>query len=509
GFLPSNASSSNAVTVTWAPGGWVLCNVATNATGAFVCGFTVPEGVGGAHAVKATDTVPNAATATLTVKSLVTLSPTEGLAGSPAAVSVTGFAGNSNTSFIWAPTSSQLCKQNTSAFGSLKCAFAVPAAASLGTHVITVTDTASDSGTVTFTVAAVPPTVSVVLTNSFHLYMPTPLNLTWSISSSSPVNTETTQMWLLVQDLGSSACPYIIFNGLGIGVAVQNTPCTVLNYSLNSLLVNGTDTYSFSLTDGALTSQNYHGGILPFATEYTIGVFVSVSTSPYVNGTTSGSVGTGGANQNVYLQTYLPTGTLVSPNPNAGISTGNTSVVVSYSGDFVSGAEINIYAASTQQLVYSAGVAVAGPGSHIGTAAAAWRPTVPGAYTAVLNLSGPYGYSLTSFALQVVPAGTTVYVNSSSYHNDSLLKGYSASETATLLLVVGLIIGMVVALLLGKMVWGGSASKPPTPWASKPGEGGTNGKSAMKPNECPTCHQQFGSAAELADHQKKAHGSSS
>ena len=111
----------------------------------------------------------------------------------------------------------------------------------------------------------------------------------------------------------------------------------------------------------------------------------------------------------------------------------------------------------------------------------------------------------------MITAGTTVYVNSSSYHNDSLLKGYSASEIATLLLVVGLIIGMVVALLLGRMVWGGQESKPPTPWASKTTttESATGGKSALKPNECPICHQQFASPAELADHQTKAHGSSS
>ena len=85
-------------------------------------------------------------------------------------MSITGFAGVSNTSFIWAPTASQLCQENTSANGSLNCVFTVPLASSLGNHVITVTDSAADSGTVTFDVAAVPPTVSVVLTNSFHLY---------------------------------------------------------------------------------------------------------------------------------------------------------------------------------------------------------------------------------------------------------------------------------------------------------------------------------------------------
>ncbi|HEV2520472.1 MAG TPA: hypothetical protein VGX00_07660 [Thermoplasmata archaeon] len=505
GFLVSTPSASMAVTVSWAPGGWVLCNVATNASGDFVCGFTIPNGAFGPHLIKATDTAPNTATATFTVTQTASIAPGSGEAGVAASIKATGFTGNSNTSFVWAPTSSLLCKLNTSAFGDLTCNFNVPAAASLGVHQITVTDSSAHNALVNFTVLAVPPSVTVVLTSPFHLYSALPLNLTWAISSSAAVNTQTTTMWILVQDLGSSACPFILFNGLGQGVGVQNTPCTVANLSLSSLIVNGTDAYAYSLTNAEMTSQNYHGGTLPFGTEYSVGVFVGISTAPYVGGVTSGSVGIGGATQDNYLQTYLPQGVLLSPNPNGGISTGNTSVVVSYSGDFVSGAEISIFSSATSQLVYTAGVAVAGSGPHIGTAATAWRPTTAGKYTATLNLSGPYGYTLFNFALNVVPAGTTVYVNTSNYHNESILGGLGAGTTAALLMVVGLIVGLAVALLLGRMMWGPSATKPPTPWSSKPAENGS-GKSSLKPNECPVCHQQFASAMELSDHQTKAHG---
>ncbi|MCI4357874.1 MAG: hypothetical protein L3J95_05900 [Thermoplasmata archaeon] len=506
GFLASVNATVNTVTVSWAPGGWVLCNVETNATGGFVCGFVVPDGVTGAHAIKAVDTVPNTASATFTVKPEIILTPTSGLAGTSASVTATGFAGNSNTTFVWAPTASQLCKLNTSYQGGLTCQYIVPVAGVVGVHLITATDSAANSASGNFTVAPAPPTVSVVLTSALHLYSATPLTLNWTITASVPINVDTTRMWVLVQDLGSAACPYVIFNGLGQGVAVQNPPCTVANLSLSWLLVDGTNSYTFTLTNLNLTSQNYHGGTLPFATEYSIGVFVSISSSPYVNGITAGSVGIGGATQNNYLQTYLPSGLLVSPNPGGGISTGNTSVIVSYSGDFVSGAVVNIYNSGTGLLVYSAGVAVAGPGPHVGTAGAQWRPTQPGKYTATLNLSGAFGYTLTSFPLTVVPAGTTVYVNSTTYHNASLLKGLNQGTTAALLLLIGLIIGLVVALLLGRMVWGGSTSKPPTPWSSKPADSGPGGASSLKPNECPVCHQQFASAMELSDHQKKAHG---
>jgi hypothetical protein len=504
-FIASSNSSANAVTVTWAPGGWVLCNVETDSSGNFTCGFVVPAGVAGAHAIKATDTVPDTATATFTVGPQIVITPASGIVGASASVAATGFAGASSTTIVWAPTATQICKLDTSAVGNLTCAFTVPGASSVGVHLVTATDSSANAASANFTVTPTPPappTVSVVVTSVLHLYMATPLMLNWTITSSAPVNTGTTNMWLLVQDLGSTACPFI-----GGGNVVQNPPCTVVDLSLNHLLVNGTSSYTFTVTDANLTIQNYNGGILPFSTEYAVAIFVNMSTSPYVNGTTSGSVGQGGATQDVYLQTYLPSGTLVSPNPNAGVSTGNVSIVVSYAGDFVSGAELSISSA-TGQLVYSAGVAVAGLGPHVGTAAATWRPTDPGKYTATLNLSGPFGFTLTTYSLVVVPAGTTVYVNTTTYHNQSLLKGLSEGTTATLLLLIGLIIGMVVALLLGRMVWGGesAAAKPPAPWSSKPAD--KDGKTDLKPNECPICHQQFASAEELAEHQTKAHGAS-
>ena len=167
----------------------------------------------------------------------------------------------------------------------------------------------------------------------------------------------------------------------------------MIDYPLNSLLVNGTNTYSFSMTDPDLTSQNYNGGVLPFGTEYTIGIFVSISTSAYVNGTTTGSVGQRWCEPERLSANLPPAGHARLPQPQRRGLHGQHDRRGELPGDFVSGATIDIYTTATNQLVYSAGVAVAGPGPHVGTAAATWRPTVAGAYTAILNLSGPYGYS--------------------------------------------------------------------------------------------------------------------
>ncbi|HXQ94334.1 MAG TPA: hypothetical protein VN864_04100, partial [Thermoplasmata archaeon] len=65
---------------------------------------------------------------------------------------------------------------------------------------------------------------------------------------------------------------------------------------------------------------------------------------------------------------------------------------------------------------------------------------------------------------------------------------------AALLLVVGLIIGMIVALALGRAMWGTPKTTPAQAWQSKP------------TNECSVCHQTFATDAELKEHQKSAHG---
>jgi len=95
--------------------------------------------------------------------------------------------------------------------------------------------------------------------------------------------------------------------------------------------------------------------------------------------------------------------------------------------------------------------------------------------------------------------GGLTYVNTTNWHNASLLGGLSPGVASALLLVVGLIIGMIVALALGRMMWGGGKPASAQPWSgSKSGTGGAN--------ECPVCKQTFDTPEALKDHQKQAHG---
>ncbi|MCI4321619.1 MAG: hypothetical protein L3K05_04860, partial [Thermoplasmata archaeon] len=60
----------------------------------------------------------------------------------------------------------------------------------------------------------------------------------------------------------------------------------------------------------------------------------------------------------------------------------------------------------------------------------------------------------------------------------SLPGGLSAAATATILLVVGLFFGLIVALVLGRMMWGGPMQPAsPQPWSPTQGSGGSSGGS--------------------------------
>ncbi|HEV2230725.1 MAG TPA: hypothetical protein VGS18_00860, partial [Thermoplasmata archaeon] len=490
GFQGSNATMQNAVTLSWSPGNWVLCNVETNASGGFSCTFVVPAGVAGSHALFAVDPMGTNASGSFSINASIALTPSAGNSGTSASVAGTGYAGSSLVKFTWAPTATPLCQANSSFWGAVSCSFTVPAGL-LGLHAVTGTDASANSAKADYNETAVAPKVSVVFSTPIPLYAETPLPLTWTITSGQPVNTLTTHMWLLVKDTGSSAC------------SSRAAPCTVVEISLDWMIVNGTTGYAFSVTDLNLTSGGYHGGVLPFDTAYSFAIYVSMDNQ--------GSVATTSVSQTVYLQTTHPGAGLISPDPSHGVPTGNITIVVNYSGDFVSGAVVNIYSVAQHgQLVFTSGVAAAGVGPKTGYSGSPWRPTNAGTYTLNVTLSGPYGSTVFSWNVQVVPAGATIYVNQTSFQNQSLIHGLGSSTTGTLLIVVGLVIGLIVALLLGRMVWGSSSAPAPQPWSGsgpKPEEKGKDDKMGMKPNECPTCHQSFGSAAELADHQKSAHGS--
>lgn len=298
-------------------------------------------------------------------------------------------------------------------------------------------------------------TVLVTYTNTFQLYMPTGWQLHISLAvTGATVNNVTTT----------------------ISVEVQNgaTSAVLNNVSLFNELSAG-NTTAFNMT---VNSTNLGAPANGFQAKFTTWVNVS---------------GTwGAAQQSVYIIVNAAHGGFVSPTPNVGVGIGNVTIVVKYGGDFLNGANVTVYSGTT--VVFVSPTFEVGAGNHTVAALAPWVVGTPGTYKAVLTVTTQYGSAQFPQWVNVTSTGGTVYVNHTSYQNTTLPFGLTAGTMGALLLVVGLIIGMLVALALGRMMWGSSRPAPAQAWSAKAA------------NECSICHQTFPTEDALKAHQKEAHG---
>ncbi|MFI5414969.1 MAG: hypothetical protein ACHQ16_04800, partial [Candidatus Lutacidiplasmatales archaeon] len=185
----------------------------------------------------------------------------------------------------------------------------------------------------------------------------------------------------------------------------------------------------------------------------------------WVSDNNSAANQTAGLEQNAYLVFHTPSGIFAQPVPGDSLSTGNVSFAVTYYGDYLQAAEL-IVTNATGQVVFVQAVFAVGQGNRTVVAPTMWLAVTPGQYTAYINFTTPYGSYQSSQKYTVIPAGQTIYINQTAYHNASLLGGLSQGLSGMLLLVIGLIIGLVVALVLGRMMWG-TPSQPssPQPWS--------------------------------------------
>jgi hypothetical protein len=217
----------------------------------------------------------------------------------------------------------------------------------------------------------------------------------------------------------------------------------------------------------------------------------------------------------MYIGGHAAWATLDSPSPSGlPLSTGNYSVVASYGGDWVISSTLSI-ANPSGTVVFTANITQPAGAPGVGNV------TVDTTGNLLLAVAGNYnatftdyvGYNTTahpshtwtwSYTLTVVSSSVykPVYFNQTTYTNTSgastqLIGGVSPGATAAILMVAGVIIGLIVALVLGRMMWGGSppSSPPAQPWSSSKGG-----------NECSVCHQTFASEDELKEHAKTAHG---
>ncbi len=122
------------------------CNGATDPNGSFACSYTVPTTPDGAYVFTATQGA-NSAHASFTVGSVLQLTPTSGVVGTPLRFTASGFAASTAMTVAW--SGGTVCSGKTGPAGDFSCNTTMPAAA-YGAH--TFTATAGPTATASFTV---------------------------------------------------------------------------------------------------------------------------------------------------------------------------------------------------------------------------------------------------------------------------------------------------------------------------------------------------------------------
>ncbi|HZY69996.1 MAG TPA: C2H2-type zinc finger protein [Thermoplasmata archaeon] len=319
------------------------------------------------------------------------------------------------------------------------------------------------------------------------LYQVVPFNLTYVISVSGnqgvPVN------------INNLAATVEVDYQLGACDPQFGIPCPLVTNNTVPL-TNATTSYSTTVDSAFLTAANFGGATsasqLPSG-QYRINVWLTVTN------TTSAAAAPRvvGGGHITYLVINPTSGVILSPANGTTISTGNTTISVAFGGDFLSGANVTV-TNGAGSIVFSNGVFVSGSGIRGSSTSTPWVATTPGAYKIWLTTTTQYGVTFKTAAnVTVVAAGQTVYQNSSSYQNATVIPGLSGPIAGTILILVGLIVGMGVAFALGRAMWGGAKPSPAQPWS---------GGAATAPNECPVCHQTFPTEDAMKEHQKTAHG---
>jgi IPT/TIG domain len=127
--------------------------VTTSSSGVIPLGvtFTVPASSAGIHTVTVTDASSNIGSATFSVISTITLSPTSGNVGTTVTVSGTGFAVSSTITLTY--DGAVLTYPATNSVGSFSATFAAPVSVA-GSHTIQASD-GTNTGSATFTITSI------------------------------------------------------------------------------------------------------------------------------------------------------------------------------------------------------------------------------------------------------------------------------------------------------------------------------------------------------------------
>jgi hypothetical protein len=275
-------------------------------------------------------------------------------------------------------------------------------------------------------------TIQVAITNSVFT-----LNSSDTNGSVYLVNqaTETTLVNIPIVIVNGSAAQSVELDSQTLGCSAANCTATLGNIAYSGIIYVAVNGAYYNNGTAANTSATY-GGIPPMST-----AFITV---PLVVG------GLGGTS----------------------VPAGNVSVTIYYTGQYVTLVTLNIYS-STGTLVYSSNFAnnatTGAPQTKI------WYVGVTGTYSTAVSAATPYGTFWSNSTITVVPAssttGGTVYQNTTTWVNSTgstAPKGYfglSAPASGTLFLLIGLIVGILAALVAARMMMSSPPPPPAQPWS--------------------------------------------
>jgi hypothetical protein len=192
------------------------------------------------------------------------------------------------------------------------------------------------------------------------------------------------------------------------------------------------------------------------------------------------------------------------PGPNAAVPVGNVTISYSYTGLYISNAQIAVFGTgSSSTPVFQTSAYT--PGTGVESNSTTWTSVQPGAYQIVLTLTTPYQNNTTSEWINVTAAHTNIY------HNGSKglvpLFGLSITTVVTSLAVIGAIVGLLLAAFVAPTLLGSGPKGPDSDETKGPGSG-TAAADGSTMLTCPICQDTFESQSALDQHSAVIHGQS-
>lgn len=262
------------------------------------------------------------------------------------------------------------------------------------------------------------------------------------------------------------------------------TPCA--NISLNSSVATGVTTYSVGINKTSLGTAlaNPSCDLLTDVTGFIA----------HGNITTTAGSNTSSAEISTRILGLEPTvGGFLSP---AGTSFGVGSITfVAYaSGQYITTAAVVV---TLNKTIEFSSILIGSSTFRGLYNPVSWSAVAGGTYNTSLQLSTSYGNTTYYNATLTVSSASGTTLTQTNWNNNTLIPGISGPIAGTLLMVIGLIVGMVSAFAVARWTM---APKPSAPQAW------TGGPAPKAANTCSTCGASFATAEELQAHAKSEHG---